>query len=289
MNSPKQHLINNLWRIYNRPHTPRPFAYGGNLPYDDPAFSERMLTRHLDPTDPAGSRIPTEITAQLPLLTKFLNLKPQDHLLDLTCGPALYAVPFAKQGIHVTGIDFAPAAIYYAKELADKEGVAHLTTFHQADILEFGYPASTYDTALLLYGQFAVMPKPQAQRLLTQLASSLKPGGTLLLEMLNPAHVDKTNSTWWFTDDTGLWGDTPFLHLGERFWDAETNASVERYQILNLDTGNLTEIQLADQVYAPPEIKEMAKKAGFSAIEVADWGDIVADTNEWLVYLLKKE
>jgi hypothetical protein len=35
---------------------------------------------------------------------------------------------------------------------------------------------------------------------------------------------------------TGLWGETPYLHLGERFWNAETRCSTESFQILHLET-----------------------------------------------------
>jgi hypothetical protein len=35
-------------RIYDRPQPPVPWRDGANLPWGDPAFSERMLAQHLD-------------------------------------------------------------------------------------------------------------------------------------------------------------------------------------------------------------------------------------------------
>ena len=75
-----------------------------------------------------------------------------------------------------------------------------------------------FDAAIFLYGQLAIFTKAEAQALLRQLAPCTKPGGKLCVELLNQERVDKTRSNWWFTDDKGLWGDRPFLHLGERFW-----------------------------------------------------------------------
>jgi hypothetical protein len=50
-----------LRRIYDRPQPPVPWRDGANLPWDDPAFSERMLAQHLDPSHGAASRPRREI------------------------------------------------------------------------------------------------------------------------------------------------------------------------------------------------------------------------------------
>ena len=44
-----------LRRISYRPQPPAPWRDGANLPWDDPAFSERMLAQHLDPSHGAGN------------------------------------------------------------------------------------------------------------------------------------------------------------------------------------------------------------------------------------------
>ncbi|MGD2049604.1 MAG: methyltransferase domain-containing protein [Chloroflexota bacterium] len=43
-----------------------------------------------------------------------LALKLGAQVLDVTCGPGLYAVELASRGCLVTGIDFSPASIVYA-------------------------------------------------------------------------------------------------------------------------------------------------------------------------------
>ena len=46
-----------LWQIYRRPERPSPWRiHDGNLPWDDPAFSERMLREHLDESHGAATR-----------------------------------------------------------------------------------------------------------------------------------------------------------------------------------------------------------------------------------------
>lgn len=279
-----------LWRIYQRPERPVAWTQGGNLPWNDPAFSERMLREHLDQAHGAASRVEQERLLQIDWLWAKLNLQPGMHICDLTCGPGLYAVELARRSCTVTGIDFAPAAINYAKNLADQAGVAEHCTFVEQDIRTVHLPANKFDAVLLLYGQLAIFPKVEAEQLLAKSVELLKPGGALAIELLNQNRVDKTDSRWWFTDNSGLWGDTPFLHLGERFWDDEAALSTERFYIIHLETNELTEIHLCDQTYAITTMANMMQQAGFATVDAYPRWDGVPlyDADEWVVYVAHK-
>jgi SAM-dependent methyltransferase len=287
MNEPAERLKAALWRVYNRPQRPQPWVYGGNLPWDEPAFAARMLREHLDESHGAASRPAAERQLQLNWLWDKMGLQPGHHILDLTCGPGLYAVALAQRGCTVTGIDFSPAAIPYARQLAEAYGVAERCHFIQADIRTVPLPVGQFDAALLIYGQLAVFTRSEAQQILQKSAEALKNNGRLLLELLNPDQVDKKNSSWWYTDDRGLWGDGPYLHLGERFWHETAQLSLERFQIIHLESGELDEIQLCDQVYSPTEMDAMLQAAGFHPPTIySAWDDLsLYDKAEWLVYV----
>lgn len=280
-------LARALWRIYNRPDPPPLWAGGGNLPWNDPAFSARMLREHLDESHGAASRQAAERAAQLDWLWARLALRPGCRVLDLTCGPGLYAVPLAQRGARVTGVDFGPAAIAYARQLAAEAGVSQGCDFIEADVRDYAPEPGAYDAALFLYGQLAVFPREEAAALLGKVAAALRPGGRLVVELLDPARVDKKDSSWWYTDDKGLWGDRPFLHLGERRWDAAERASIERFLILHLETGALDEIILCDQTYEVEEMTGLMRAAGFAAVtSEAAWAGLpIYDAAEWVVYL----
>ena len=283
-------LLDALWRIYRRPPHPTPWQHGGNLPWNDPAFSERMLREHLDQAHGAASRIEAERQMQVDWMWEKLGLQPGMHICDMTCGPGLYAVELAKRGCTVTGIDFGPAAVTYARELVQQASVAERCTFIEQDIRTVELPAATFDVALFIYGQLAVFPKAETAHLLTKAAAALKTGGALVVELLNQDRVDKTSTNWWFTDDTGLWGDGPFLHLGERFWDDESALSYERFHILHLETGGYTEVHLCDQTYAIPTMQALMQQAGFSQTTVYPrWDGLpLYDNDEWVVYIAQK-
>lgn len=54
-----------LRKIYNRPDPPPLWVNGGNLPWNDPEFSARMLREHLDESHGAASRVAAERARQL--------------------------------------------------------------------------------------------------------------------------------------------------------------------------------------------------------------------------------
>lgn len=280
-------LANALWRIYRRPDPAPLWEGGGNLPWNDPAFSERMLREHLSQAHGAASRVDDERALQVAFMLERLRLAPGSRVLDLTCGPGLYAVALAEAGCVVTGVDFGPASIAYARELADAHGVGERCEFVEMDVRQYEPVPGSFDAALFIYGQLAVFPLDDAAALLATTAQALRPGGRLCVELLDQDRVDKSNSNWWYTDDSGLWGEQPFLHLGERRWDSHSNTSVERFYTLHLESGQLDEIILCDQTYAAAEMVTLMQQAGFSHVDVLPaWDGLdLYDAEEWVVYV----
>lgn len=287
---PEQALAAALWHIYRRPERPTLWAGGGNLPWNEPTFSERMLREHLDQSHGAASRGAGERAAQIDWLWDQLRLRPGSRVLDLTCGPGLYAVELASRGCVVTGVDFGPASIAYARELAAAAEASDRVVFVESDVRDFRPEPAAYDATLFLYGQLAVFPRQDAAALLASAVAALRPGGRLCVELLNADRVDKANSNWWFTDDKGLWGERPFLHLGERFWMAEERASAERFYTVDLETGAMSEILLCDQTYTVEEMAGMMRDAGFSVVTpYPAWAGLpLYDAEEWVVYVAER-
>jgi SAM-dependent methyltransferase len=249
-----------------------------------------MLVEHLDESHGAASRNSKERSLVLDWLWKQLPLKSGTRILDITCGPGLYAVELARRGCLVTGIDFSPASIKYARALAQKTGVADRCNILEGDVREIDFGEAEFDVALFLYGQLAVFPREEAHQLLEKAAQALRPGGRLLVELLDQNGIDKKHNTWWYTDDTGLWGDAPYLHLGERFWLDEEKIAIERFTILHLNSGQLDEIILCDQSYSLKAMAGLMKQAGFGFVETyPGWSGLpLNDAKEWVLYLAQR-
>jgi SAM-dependent methyltransferase len=281
------HLAAALRRIYDRPQPAVPWRDGANLPWDEREFSRRMLAEHLDQSHGAASRRLPEIRGQVQRITEWLGLADglnrRRRLLDVTCGPGLYAAEFGRQGVHVTGIDFGPASVEYARKLC--AGLP--CEIVSGDVRQMDFAGRDFDAAIYLYGQFTVLQPAESADVLRRIRAALKPGAPLLIEILADDRFDKKNNTWWYTDHRGLWGDFPFLHLGERTWDAEQRAAIERFYIINLQTGEMQSYGLSDQAYSVEQMTAMLRKAGFDAVQTYPAWDGLAmkDAQEWVVYV----
>ena len=249
-----------------------------------------MLREHLDQSHGAASRQEPERQMIIGWLWTKLGLEPGSRLLDVTCGPGLYSVALAGRGCQVTGVDFGPASIAYARQLAAERDVANHCRFIESDVRQMAFEPGQYDAALFLYGQLSVFKVEETSDLLRKIAGFLRPDGRLLVELLAADRIDKQESTWWFTDDQGLWGDQPFLHLGERFWLAEEELVVERFYTLNLESGTMDEVTLCDQSYPVERMVGLMKSAGFANVDVYPaWDGLeLYDAPEWVVYVAHK-
>jgi len=149
------------------------------------------------------------------------------------------------------------------------------------------FERGSFDAALFLYGQLSVFTPEDTASLLRMIAGFLRPGGRLVVELLAQERLDKKDSNWWFSDDRGLWGDQPFLHLGERFWLEDRQVVVERFYTLNLENGALDEVILCDQSYSVDDMVAQMKAAGFARVDVYPaWAGLpLYDAPEWVVYV----
>ncbi|OGO54838.1 MAG: hypothetical protein A2V85_16825 [Chloroflexi bacterium RBG_16_72_14] len=252
-----------------------------DLPWADPAFSERMLREHLDQRHDLASRRGATIERQVDRLVAWLGLRPGMSLLDLTCGPGLVARAFAERGIVVTGVDVAPAAIRYAREL--NTGLA--CTFVQADVRTVQLPAYAFDAAVYLYGQCAVLRPPDLRQTLARVRAALRPGAVLALEAREAARVDRGAGTSWWSGADDLWGVGRHLVLAEHGWDEDAGATVERYHVVTEATGELSVHGVTERALEPETLRAVLAEAGFPAVDLHPaWDGLTFDdAADWVV------
>ncbi|WP_218139175.1 class I SAM-dependent methyltransferase [Propionibacterium cyclohexanicum] len=82
-----------------------------------------MLIQHLDPIAPLASRAHGFIDQSAEWLIGALALHPGSRVLDLGCGPGLYAHRLARHGIQVLGIDVSQRSLDHARHIATREGL----------------------------------------------------------------------------------------------------------------------------------------------------------------------
>ncbi len=81
--------------------------------WDDEHISEQMLAAHLDPNIDAASRKLETIEKSVEWLSNIIE--KNSKILNLGCGPGLYAKKLSDLGYDVTGVDYSHNSIEYAK------------------------------------------------------------------------------------------------------------------------------------------------------------------------------
>ncbi len=241
-----------------------PWADGDNIPWNDPAFSERMLAEHLSQQHDLASRRFAVIDEQVRWIHGQILAEKPTAILDLACGPGFYTGRLARLGHTCMGIDFAPAAVRFATEQARAEALA--CTYRQADIrhCDFG---SGYGLAMILFGQINVFRPAEARRLLEQAFAALAPDGRILLEPQRLSTVESSGrspATWSSAGaGGGLFSDRPHLLLTESFWDAASATATQRFFAVDTATHEVTRHAMTTQGYSEPEMADLLRTVGF--------------------------
>ena len=113
---------------------------------------------------------------------KRLPITPGMKVLDVACGTGNVAIPAARKGAVVTGVDIATNLLEQGRERASAEGLA--VTFDEGDAEALPYADATFDAVVTMFG---AMFAPRPERVAAELARVLKPGGLLAMANWNPA------------------------------------------------------------------------------------------------------
>ena len=112
-----------------------------------------------------------------------LQLRPGSRVLDLCCGQGRHSVLFATHGFQVTGIDLNPSYLELTQNAARAACVKLETVV--ADMREIP-SLNQFDAIVNMYSSFGYLEsEAEDLRVLESAARALKPGGRLLLDMLN--------------------------------------------------------------------------------------------------------
>jgi 2-polyprenyl-3-methyl-5-hydroxy-6-metoxy-1,4-benzoquinol methylase len=111
-----------------------------------------------------------------------LNLPAGTKVLDVACGTGNLAIPLARQGAVVTGVDIAPNLLIQARERAAAEDL--FATFDEGDAEQLPYADASFDAVVTMFG---AMFAPRPELVASELARVLKPGGLLAMANWNPA------------------------------------------------------------------------------------------------------
>jgi cyclopropane fatty-acyl-phospholipid synthase-like methyltransferase len=198
--------------------------------WNDPHISAQMLALHLDPLAEPASRPHEFVGRSVEWLVPALALAPGSKLLDLGCGPGLYANRIAERGIEVVGIDVSVRSLEHARAVAEQASLP--ATFRSADYLadDLGGP---YDAAIMIYEDYCALSPDQRATLLGRVAATTRPGGRFLFDVTATARFlsfqDGVVSATNFMN--GFWAPQPYQCTEETWTYADLHLVLHRYSV----------------------------------------------------------
>lgn len=105
-----------------------------------------------------------------------LHIAPGLRVLDVACGTGNLALPAARAGATVTGVDIAPNLVEQARARAVAEGVR--AQFDEGDAEELLYKEGSFDLVLSMFG---AMFGPRPERVAAELIRVCRPGGRIVM------------------------------------------------------------------------------------------------------------
>ena len=195
------------------------------------------------------------IDRELDFIRTHLPLVEFPRLLDVPCGIGRHAIPLARLGYTVLGIDRSEPAL----EVARRQNVPG-ATFRAVDMTDLASVEDTFDGVLCLWSSFGYGTLQQNQRLLGDMAGRLRDGGRLLLDVYNAdalQHLPAAESA---------------VRSG-RTITTRRELVDRRYRVHLSYSGTQDEDSFDWLVYTPAQLKETGASVGLNALFACAWFD----------------
>lgn len=235
------------------------FARGEASIWTDPHIGEGMLAAHLDLSHDAASRNGKAIDAAVAWIAG--QVPRGGRVLDLGCGPGLYAEKLAALGFRVTGIDCNPASIRHAKARTNElgSGIAYRLGSYLEEPLE-----GPYDAAIMIYCDYGALVPAERALLLKRIRASLAPGGLFLFDVFGPGLAEgRKPGKDWSRSEGGFWSPSPHWLLEESKLFPEARAAGTRYILLEDGKPGAREFVNWDCWFDEATLRSELKASGF--------------------------
>ena len=216
----------------------------------------------------------SSITAkEIDLFSRILNIKPEDYILDLSCGQGRHSLEIARRGFqNVEGLDRSRYLIQKAKHQAKIEGMN--VRFREGDARKLPYHPDSFDVVMILGNSFGYFETIQDDlKVLEEVYRVLKPWGKLLIDIADGDFLREQ-----FQPRSWEWMDKHHFVCRERSLSLDKQRLISREIITHVDKGVIADQFYAERLYNESSIKELLHTAGLQNIE--SHGNILTDSKK---------
>ena len=190
-------------------------------------------------------------------ILRMLSLRRGSSVEDLGCGRGRHAIPLARRGYRVTGVDLSEKMLAMARDRSGREGVS--VEWVREDMRTFCRPGA-FHLCLSLFTSFGYFHDGENQQVLDNVAKSLRKGGVLLLDLRNAGKGLHRLEDW---DETR---EVPSgrLRMTMRF-DRKSGRAKARHLLTRRD-GIRISSTFDVRVYSTEELSGMLHRAGMKTV-----------------------
>ncbi|WP_459481365.1 class I SAM-dependent methyltransferase [Clostridium saccharoperbutylacetonicum] len=276
-----ENIVNQVKKLSRKP--PLFNRECGNI-WTEEYLATQMLNAHLDPNFDGASRRSLVIEKTV----EFLNsevLKCNSSILDLGCGPGLYAEKLCKKGHKITGVDFSKSTINYAKSSAKKQGLD--IEYKYDDFFKLKY-FNDYDVVMQVYGEVNTFSDEERDKLFEIVYNALKLNGLFIFDVSTPALRKKCGlKKNWHISEGGFWREKTHLVLEEGF-QYDNDIWLDQYIVA--DNSGVQVYRNWFKDYSVETISEIIKNSGFRIIDIRGSliGEALKEDSEWIAIIAQK-
>lgn len=226
--------------------------------WTDPYIQNNLLKEHLNPFSDGASRNMDAVERTVNFIQS--RIKPGSRLLDLGCGPGIYAEWLTDWGHSVTGIDINTKAIEYARNQN-----THIKYIEGNYITDF--PDGKFDAIIMIYCDMGTHSDDERDLLLKNCFDALEPGGKLIFDVFDSGITsDRMHGNGWEYKKSGFWAEEEYLLLKQTFHYPENKAFAYQYNlILKEDARHFI---IWERYYSEEEIIGILWRTGFRNVDI---------------------
>ena len=222
----------NIEKLHDYVKKPELYEPGTSVMWTDPYISKRLLECHINSDNDMASRSNDKIDLVIDWIESQAGAKHMS-ILDLGCGPGLYAEKLAGKSHNVTGVDFSSGSIAYAKKVTEKNK-SNIAYFCM-DYLNIDF-INTFDLVILIYLDFCVLKPHERKVVLDNVYRSLKDGGLFIFDVVNSKNIErKILKQSWEVCQKGFWKDEPYIVLNNGYHYKDKKVLLSQHILITED------------------------------------------------------
>jgi len=196
---------------------------------------------------------------EVEFLLHALEMPSGSRLLDIGCGYGRHAMELAARGYRTVGLDLSLPLLIRATDAARRVGVN--VDFVHGDMRDMTFD-SEFDGAYCFFSTFGYFDDETNRRVAAGICRSLKPGGRLVLDLINRDCLisDLPTRVWWQGHGCVVLEEVDFNYFTSRL-------EVQRQIIL--EDGRQLVQDISIRLYSLHEIGKILHHAGFRVLEVS--------------------